>query len=115
MFYCDFNAVWQPEDAEMTATHAFAAPQPDEISFAVVQHEAAYTAWASATSAADIAAARALSRAAVIAAAIDADWLEELDAACIDTEAEHAAELHAQAIAIIRAKNAPTAPRRIAR
>jgi hypothetical protein len=73
--------------------HGLPAPRAD----AIAAHEAARAAWAGATTAADVMAARGLSRAAMLLAAMDTAWLEQLDAACIDAEAEHAADLHAQA------------------
>jgi hypothetical protein len=64
---------------------------------AVEAHEAARAAWDRTSTAADVTAARRLSRAAVRMACIDAFWMEELNAACLDCETEHAADLHAQA------------------
>lgn len=69
---------------------------------AVAAHEAARAAWLGATTAADVTAARDLSRGAALLALIDEEWLEQLDAACIDAEARHAADLHAQASAHLR-------------
>jgi hypothetical protein len=73
---------------------------------AMAQHDAARVAWGGASTAAEVTIARDLSRAAVVASCPSAAWLEELDAACIDAEAEHAADLHAQAIALLRATRA---------
>lgn len=73
---------------------------------AIVQHVAAQTAWELASTAAEVAIARDLSRAAVVASCPSAAWLEQLDAALIDAEAEHAAELHTQAIILLRAARA---------
>lgn len=65
---------------------------------AIARHEAARNAWLRATTSFGVGVARDLSRAAASATDIDAAWLEELEAACIDAEAEHAADLHTQAI-----------------
>lgn len=70
---------------------------------AVEAHVAASAAWERTSTAEDVRVARRLSRAAVLVANIDASWLEELDAACIDCEAEHAADLHQQAADRLRA------------
>jgi hypothetical protein len=73
---------------------------------AIAKHEAAWDAWGRASTAAEVAIARDLSRTAAVASCPSARWLEELDAACIDAEADHAVDLHAQAIALLRAPRA---------
>lgn len=73
---------------------------------AIIHHVAAQTAWELASTAAEVAIARDLSRAAVAASCPSAAWLEQLDAALIDAEAEHAAELHTHAIILLRAARA---------
>lgn len=73
---------------------------------AIAKHQAAQAAWGRASTAAEVSIARDLSRAAVVASCPSATWLEELDAACIDAEAEHAADLHAQAITLLRTMRA---------
>jgi hypothetical protein len=88
--------------------------RPPSITFAVAQHEDAQAAWARASTAVDVALARGLSRSAAALYAIDQAWLEELDAACIDAEAEHAFDLHAQAVAALRAEHRASAPRAVA-
>jgi len=96
--------------SDHSAARAAARP-PGTRSEAVTAHEAAGAAWGVAKTADDVAAARSLSRAAALLASIDADWLEELDAACIDAEARHAADLHAQAAARLRSAWAHPHPR----
>lgn len=86
-----------------TATYLRPAADPGS---AIAQHEAARTAWGRASTAAEVGIARDLSRAAAVASCPSATWLEELDAACIDAEAEHAADLHAQAITLLAATRA---------
>lgn len=73
---------------------------------AIAQHQAAQEAWGRASTAPEVGIARDLSRAAGVASCPSAAWLEELDAACIDAEAEHAADLHAHAITLLRATRA---------
>jgi hypothetical protein len=85
----------------MTATTT--SPTAPQTASAIVHHVAAQTAWELASTAAQVGIARDLSRAAVVASCPGAAWLEQLDAACIDAEAEHAADLHAQAITLLRA------------
>lgn len=70
---------------------------------AIARHEAARSAWLLATTSFEVGVARDLSRAAASAARIDAAWREELEAACIDAEAAHAADLHAQAVTTLSA------------
>ena len=54
--------------------------------------------------------ARRASRAAVVLASMDAEWLEQLRAATIDCEIEHAADLHAEAAARLLVTWAPPYP-----
>lgn len=75
-----------------------AYPVRTPIPHAIAQHRAAREAWGRASTAEGVGIARALSRAAVAASCPGPEWLEALDAACIDAEAEHAADLHAEAI-----------------
>jgi hypothetical protein len=77
---------------------------------AVAAHEAASTAWARTATEVDVMVARRLSRAAVVLASMDADWLEQLHAATLDCEIEHAADLHAEAAARLRITWAPPYP-----
>jgi len=79
---------------------------PAACAAAIAAHEAARTAWGRASTAAEVGIARDLSRASVVASCPSAAWLEELNAALIDAEAEHAADLHAQAITLLRAMRA---------
>lgn len=77
---------------------------------AVEAHEAARAAWDRTSTAEDVAVARRLSRAAVVMASMDADWLASMDAATLDCEVEHAADLHAEAAARLRLTWAPPYP-----
>lgn len=77
---------------------------------AVEAHEAASAAWARTATEVDVMVARRLSRAAVVLASMDADWLEQLNAAMLDCEIEHAADLHAEAAARLRITWAPPYP-----
>jgi len=79
------------------------SPTAPQTAAAITPHEAARDAWGRASTAAAVGIARDLSWAAVVASSPSAAWLEELDAACIDAEAEHAADLHDQAITLLRA------------
>ncbi|MBR7617965.1 hypothetical protein JKL49_01075 [Phenylobacterium sp. 20VBR1] len=77
---------------------------------AVEAHEAACAAWGRAAAPEDVIVARRLSRAAVVLASMDADWLEQLHAATLDCEVEHAADLHAEAAARLQTAWAPPYP-----
>jgi len=77
---------------------------------AVDAHEAARAAWDRTSTADDVMVARRLSRAAVVLASMDAEWLEQLDAAILDCEIEHAADLHAEAAARLQIAWAPPYP-----
>ncbi len=77
---------------------------------AVEAHEAASAAWDRASNEVDVMVARRLSRAAVVLASMDSDWLEQLHAAMLDCEVEHAADLHAEAAARLRISWAPPYP-----
>jgi hypothetical protein len=87
-------------------TNAVRLQPPAQTTFAIVHHVAAQTAWELASTATQVGIARDLSRAAVAASCPSAAWLEELDAALIDAEAEHVADLHAQAITLLHATRA---------
>ncbi len=77
---------------------------------AVEAHEAASAAWARTSTEEDVMMARRLSRAAVVLASMDAEWLEQLHAATLDCEIEHAADLHAEAAARLQITWAPPYP-----
>lgn len=77
---------------------------------AVEAHEAARAAWDRAATPEDVMVARRLSRAAVVLASMDAEWLEQLHAATLDCEIEHAADLHAEAASRLRIMWAPPYP-----
>jgi len=77
---------------------------------AVEAHEAARAAWDRTSTAEDVMVARRASRAAVVLASMDGWWLEQLHAAMLDCEIEHAADLHAEAAARLLITWAPPYP-----